>query len=160
MDHSPELDTGITRDIYGMPAFVSIDAADVRRAADWCVAALGFIELFAMPPGPSPSLVHLRRWRYQDILIRKADADATVGPGIQLSFAAEHDELDALAASARRAGARHVEGPADTAWHTRDVTVTTPFGLRVTFTARRPEPERDAEFTARMEQWSREQLPG
>lgn len=160
MEHSPELDSGITRDIYGMPAFVSIDATDVRATADWCVAALGCIELFAMPPGPSPSLVHLRRWRYQDILIRKADADAAVGSGIQLSFAAEHDELDALAASARRSGAERVDGPADTAWNTRDVTVTTPFGLRVTFTARRPEPERDAEFTARMERWTREQLRG
>jgi hypothetical protein len=103
MDRSPELDTGITRDIYGMPAFVSIDAADVRATAHWCATALGLVELFAMPPGPSPSLVHLRRWRYQDILIREAAEDATVGPGIQLSFAADHDELDALAASARRA---------------------------------------------------------
>ena len=63
----PRLDAGITRDIYPMPAFVTLEVIDLERTADWCVNGLDFLELFRMPgPGGAPSLVHLRRWRYQD----------------------------------------------------------------------------------------------
>ena len=140
-----------------MPAFVSLDVQDVRAAARWFVGALDFIELFAMPPGDDPTLVHLRRWRYQDVLLRRSDHDAAVGSGIQLSFAATYDELDHLAARARAFGVAAVDGPEDTPWNTRDLALTSPQGLRIVFTARRPEPLRDAEFTATMNRWSQEQ---
>ena len=156
MDTSPELETGITRDIYGMPAFVTLVVDDVRDAATWFTSALDFIELFAMPPGEHPALVHLRRWRYQDLLVRAGGDGTPVAGGIQLSFAAEYDELEALAAKARAHGAE-VEGPEDTPWNTCDVAVVTPQGLRMIFTARRPEPLRDAAFTADMERWNAEQ---
>lgn len=155
MNTSAELETGITRDIYGMPAFITLEVSDVRTAAAWFTDALDFIELFAMPPGSDPVLIHLRRWRYQDVLVRRG-SDETAGGGIQLSFAAEYDELDALGDRARRNGAA-VDGPADTAWNTRDLTVTSPQGLRIVFTARRPEPQRDAAFTADMNRWNAEQ---
>ncbi|HET6301588.1 VOC family protein [Microbacterium sp.] len=159
MSTSPELQEGITRDIYGMPMFVSLAVADVRAAAAWFTTALDFIELFAMPPGDAPALIHLRRWRYQDILLRRGSADAVVGSGMQLSIAATFDELDALAARARSVAGTAVEGPADTAWNTRDLTVTSPQGLRIVYTARRPEPLRDAAFSADMNRWAAEQLP-
>lgn len=155
MNTSPELDTGITRDIYGMPAFITVQVADVRAAAAWFTTALDFVELFAMPPGDDPMLIHLRRWRYQDILVRRGDA-ASVGAGIQLSFAAEYDELDALAARAREHAS--IEGPADTAWNTRELGVTTPEGLRIVLTARRPEALQDAAFSADMQRWANDQL--
>ncbi|MCR2802116.1 VOC family protein [Microbacterium sp. zg-Y818] len=156
MTISPELTTGITRDIYGMPAFVTLIVPDVRAAASWFTEALDFIELFALPPGDAPTLIHLRRWRYQDLLIRGAsDADAVTG-GIQLSLAADYDELDDLTAKARAQDAE-VEGPTDTAWNTRDLSITTPQGLRLVFTARRPEPLRDEAFTADMRRWNAEQ---
>lgn len=160
MSDSAELQTGITRDIYGMPAFVSLTVADVRAAADWFTTALDFVELFAMPPGDDPMLIHLRRWRYQDILLRRDASDGgsktSVGAGIQLSLAADYDELDAVAAAARAHGAE-VIGPADTAWNTRDVSVVSPQGLRVVYTARRPEPLRDAAFSADMARWNDQQ---
>ena len=154
MTNSPALIEGITRDIYGIPAFVSLDVPDVRDAARWFVGALDFIELFAMPPGDDPTLIHLRRWRYQDILLRRSDTDATIGPGIQLSIAATYEELDDLATRARTFGATTVLGPEDTPWNTRDLTLTSPQGLQIVLTARRPEPLRDAEFTAKMNRWS------
>ncbi|MEV8370050.1 VOC family protein [Microbacterium sp. NPDC064584] len=158
MTDTTELQTGITRDIYGMPAFISLEVDDVRAAARWFVEALDFIELFAMPPGDQPVLIHLRRWRYQDILLRQGAA-ADVGTGVQLSLAATYSELDDLAARAQSFDRTVVEGPADTPWNTRDLTVVSPQGLRLVFTARRPAPLRDAAFTADMKRWSQEQLP-
>lgn len=153
------MQAGISRDIYGMPAFVSLAVSDVRAAAAWFTDVLDFVELFAMPPGDDPVLIHLRRWRYQDILIRRADrgqpeSAAPITGAIQLSFAAEYDELDALAARARRSGAAEVLDPRDTPWNTRDFEVVTPQGLRLVFTARRPEPLRDTAFAEDMDRWN------
>lgn len=159
MTNSPDLLEGVTRDIYGMPAFVSLDVRDVRAAAEWFTGALDFIELFAMPPGDHPALLHLRRWRYQDILLRRSEVDAHVGDGIQLSFSATYHELDGLAARARAYGQSDVDGPTDTPWNTRDLTLVSPQGLRIVLTARRPAPLQDATFTANMERWSTEQAP-
>ncbi len=149
MTRSPELDAGITRDIYGMPAFVTLETFDVLAAAAWFTGALDFIELFRMPPGDDPALVHLRRWRYQDVLVRRG-VEAPAGRSIQLSFAAEYDELGALAQRARDYGADQVVGPVDTAWNTTDLTLLSPQGLRIVLTARRPEPLRDEAFSADM----------
>jgi hypothetical protein len=159
MTNSPELQTGITRDIYGMPAFTKLAVADLFATVAWFTGALDFTELFTMPsPSGDPALVHLRRWRYQDILVVPAGPDVyPIGPGIQVTFAAEFAELDALAARARAFGDGAVDGPADTRWNTRDLTVTSPDGLVVVFTARRPEPLRDGEFSADMQRWAQEQ---
>jgi hypothetical protein len=158
MTNSPELQTGITRDIYGMPAFVKLAVADLASTVAWFTGALDFIELFTMPgPLGGAALVHLRRWRYQDILVVPAEPGQPVGPSIQLTFAAEFEELDGLAARARAFGEGVVDGPADTRWNTRDLSVTGPDGLTVVFTARRPEPLRDARFAADMERWAQEQ---
>jgi hypothetical protein len=157
MTDSPELQTGITRDIYGMPAFVSLDVPDVRAAAEWFTGALDFIELFAMPPSDEPMLIHLRRWKYQDILLRRSTEQASVGRGVQLSIAATYEELDDLADRARSYDEASVEGLFDTAWNTRDLALTSPQGFRIVLTARRPEPLRDAAFTEDMNRWSQEQ---
>jgi hypothetical protein len=159
MTNSPELFEGVTRDIYGMPAFLSLDVENVRAAANWFTGALDFIELFAMPPGDQPALIHLRRWRYQDILIRRNEKGANVGSGIQLSIAATYEELDELAARARAFGETAIDGPIDTPWNTRDLGLISPQGLRIVLTARRPEAFRDAAFTANMDRWSHEQQP-
>ena len=96
--------------------------------------------------------------RYQDILVVPAGPDVyPIGPGIQVTFAAEFAELDALEARARAFGDGAVDGPADTRWNTRDLTVTSPDGLVVVFTARRPEPLRDGEFSADVQRWAQEQ---
>ncbi|HZN73388.1 MAG TPA: hypothetical protein VFC00_17100 [Micromonosporaceae bacterium] len=52
----------VSREIYGMPVFVTLTVADLDRTVDWYVNGLGFISLFTMPgPDGGPALVHLRR---------------------------------------------------------------------------------------------------
>lgn len=158
MTNPPELQTGITRDIYPMPSFPKLAVADLAATVAWFTGALDFIDLFTMPGPNGPVLVHLRRWRYQDILVVPTEGPvAPLGPRIQLTFAAEFEELEALAARARSYGGGTVEGPTDTPWNARDLTVTSDDGVTVVFTARRPEQLRDHEFDANMRRWAAEQ---
>lgn len=57
------------RGIYGMPAFVKIPTGDLAASVDFWTRGLGFIELFTIPG----SLVHLRRWAFQDVLLVAAE---------------------------------------------------------------------------------------
>jgi catechol 2,3-dioxygenase-like lactoylglutathione lyase family enzyme len=149
--------TQITRDIYGMPAFVTLAVTDIDRAVDWYVNGLDFIVLFTVPgPDGEPALVHLRRWRYQDILVRKGTPPT--GGESTLSIMAEVEHLDSLAERARAHGGGNVEGSIDTPWNTRDVCATDPDGYTVVYTARRPEGERDEAFSAMIEREARQQL--
>jgi catechol 2,3-dioxygenase-like lactoylglutathione lyase family enzyme len=149
----------ITRDIYGMPAFVTLTVADLERTVDWYVNGLDFISLFTMPgPDGSPALVHLRRWRYQDILVRPGQPPE--GGEWTVSVMALAEQLDAIAERARAHGGGTVDGPVDTPWNTRDLRTTDPDGYRVVYTARRPEGQQDERFSAMMRREAREQLGG
>ncbi|GIF69730.1 hypothetical protein Ais01nite_77650 [Asanoa ishikariensis] len=150
----PTLDTGITTDIYPMPTFLTIEASNLERTVDFFVNGLDFVSLFTLPgPDGTPMLVHLRRWRYQDILVRRGSPQP--GAGWSISFAALAEELPALAAKAPGT----VDGPTDTPWNTRDLTVTDPDGYRIAFTARRPAGERDEAFGDEIRRLAAEQLP-
>jgi catechol 2,3-dioxygenase-like lactoylglutathione lyase family enzyme len=156
-----ELQTGITRDIYPMPAFVTLTVGDVRRTVDWYVEALGFVPLFTMPgPDGEPALVHLRRWRYQDLLVRPGTPEPGIGAVVSVSALAE--ELDGIAERARaHAGgtaAGSVDGPLETPWNTVDLRTTDPDGYPLVFTARRPESRRDAAFEQRITELATDQL--
>jgi catechol 2,3-dioxygenase-like lactoylglutathione lyase family enzyme len=147
----------VTKDIYGMPAFATLGVRDMARSVDWYVNGLDFIALFTMPgPDGAPALVHLRRWRYQDILLRPGQP--TPGGDWTVSVMALAERLDAIAERARAHGGGTVEGPVDTAWNTRDVRATDPDGYTVVYTARRPEGQLDERFSAQMEELTREQL--
>ena len=100
----PTLDAGVTTDIYPMPAFTTLVVADLDRTVDFYTNALDFVVLFTMPGG---TLVHLRRWRYQDILVRPGDAGP--GAGATLGLASVAEELPALAEKARAHGGGTVE---------------------------------------------------
>jgi uncharacterized glyoxalase superfamily protein PhnB len=147
----------VSRAIYGMPMFATLLAADLDATVSWYVDGLGFIVLFTLPGSDGPALVHLRRWQFQDLLVRPADVAPQPGTGLTLSFAAAHEEIDALAERARAHGRGRVEGPADTPWNTRDLTVTDPDGTVVVFTAARPSAATDQRFNDQMRRWSREQ---
>ena len=100
-----------------MPAFLTLTVADIERSVDWYVNGLDFIVLFTLPgPEGRPSLVHLRRWRYQDILVRTGVPPA--GGDWTFSIMAEADQLDQLAERAQAHGGGTVEGPDDTPWNT------------------------------------------
>jgi catechol 2,3-dioxygenase-like lactoylglutathione lyase family enzyme len=141
-------------EIYPMPMFVTFSVADVAALASWYERALGFAVVFEAPgPGGRPSLVHLRRRKYQDVLITPLPSGSTStepSPALTVSFSAD-GEIDALAERARTAasvGRSAIVGPIDTPWNTRDLRVTDPAGHRLVFTGRNPNP--DAESVARM----------
>ena len=69
--HEPQLPSAeIDRGIYVMPQFVTFEVSDMAAARRWYANGLGFVELAVLPgPAGDPALVHLRRFRYQDILL-------------------------------------------------------------------------------------------
>jgi len=131
-------------EIYPMPMFATLSVADVRGVAAWYESALGFGTVFAAPGAAGqPSLVHLRRRKYQDLLITPAPGDGQPPANLTLTFNAD-GELDAIAERARGAaavGASAILGPVDTPWNTRDLRVTDPVGNRIVFTSRNASPD-------------------
>jgi uncharacterized glyoxalase superfamily protein PhnB len=139
-------------EIYPMPMFVTLAVRDVADVAEWYRRALEFVTIFEAPApdGQQPPMVHLRRRRYQDVLIVAAREDAQPSASLTVTFNAD-GEIGELAERAKAApgfGASAVEGPTHTPWNTTDVRVTDPAGNRIVFTARRENP--DPELEARM----------
>lgn len=132
-DHRPP---DIDRTIYPMPMFATFQVADLSTAEAF-YNAVGFISLATIPGADgSPQVVHLRRMKYQDILIvpgRPQRGSMTV------SFAAGGQDLEQLAGAVRTAAPQgaNVVGPADTPWFTSDVTIEDPDGNRIILTAPR-----------------------
>ena len=128
-------------EIYPMPMFATIAVGDVAATSAWYQEALGFSVVFA---APGAALVHLRRRKYQDVLLVPArEASATAPSSLTITFNVD-GEIDALAARARAAaalGASEVSMPIATPWNTLDVRVTDPAGHRLIFTARNPNPD-------------------
>jgi uncharacterized glyoxalase superfamily protein PhnB len=144
-------------EVYPMPMFATLAVPDVATVVQWYQDALGFGVMFTMPgPGGAPSLVHLRRRKYQDVLMVPATATPVAAPpSLTLTFQAD-DEVAALAERARAVqavGATAVVGPIDTPWNTTDLRVTDPAGHRLVFTSRRanPDPDQAARWAAMME---------
>ncbi|MFE2974167.1 VOC family protein [Streptomyces sp. NPDC059258] len=122
------------RGIYGMPAFVTIPTSDLAASVDFWVRGLGFFELFGVPG----TMVHLRRWAFQDVLLVAAASVPEQPPAMGFSFAGVLGQVDALAEACRALRPDAVDGPRDTPWNTRDVEVITPENARVVFTAAKP----------------------
>lgn len=122
------------RGIYGMPAFVTIPTSDLAESVDFWVRGLGFFELFSIPG----TLVHLRRWAFQDVLLVPAAEVADQAPAMSYSFSGVLSQVDPLVEACRALRPDSVDGPRDTPWNTRDVTVITPENARIVFTAAKP----------------------
>jgi len=122
------------RGIYGMPAFVTIPTGDLAESVDFWVRGLGFIELFSIPG----SVVHLRRWAFQDVLLVPAASVPEEAPAMSVTFSCVLSQIDSLVEDCRALRPDSVEGPRDTPWTTRDVTVITPENARIVFTAAKP----------------------
>jgi uncharacterized glyoxalase superfamily protein PhnB len=134
-------------ELYPMPFFVTLAVEAPAEVAAWYAQALGFGVMFAGP------VVHLRRRKYQDLLLVQAGpaAPPTAG-GPALRFDAD-GELEALAERVRAAapvGRAQVEGPVDTPWNTTELRVTDPAGHVLVFHARRanPDPAQEARWRA------------
>ena len=133
-------DGGIDTAIYGMPGFVTFTVSNVAASLHWYVDGLGFVLLAELPgPAGTPALVHLRRHRYQDILLVPAppgevESDQPRGRGVRYGVRAGAEDLYARAAQARRIGSGTVEGPARTPWNTLDLVCRDPDGYEVVLT--------------------------
>lgn len=134
-------------EVYPMPMFAAMETADVDALAQWYQDALGFGIMFKMPcPGGQPTLVHLRRRKYQDVLIRPAQPGSAipeVGSGWSLCLQAgeDVDQLVARAAALRAIGKSRIEPPTDTPWNTRQVRILDPDGRLLVFSQPRCVPE-------------------
>src|SRR5215467_14399556 len=146
-------------EIYPMPAFATLAVTDVAAVAAWYERALGFSTVFRAPAvGGQPALVHLRRRKYQDLLLTPAQpgtAPSEAPSSLTLSFSVA-DEVDALAERARAVeplGRSSIAGPVNTPWNTRDLRVTDPAGHRLIFTGLNPnpDPEQQARIRAMFE---------
>lgn len=128
----------IDDEIYVMPQFVTLEVSHLERSRSWYRDALGFHEL-AVLPGPDgvPALVHLRRYRYQDLLLVPTDEPVVASPHSTLTFAwaGTHEELEQAADHARSVEGGTVEGPLEMPWFTVDVRCTDPDGHRIVLTA-------------------------
>ena len=143
-DTTPETD----RTIYPMPMFATFQVADIA-VAEAFYQAVGFISLATIPgPDGSPAVVHLRRMKYQDLLLVPGEPERG---STTVTFAAGGQDLVALADALRARGTR-VEDPSDTAWFTSDLTIDDPDGNRVILTG-----FREAEQGQALE-WARENI--
>lgn len=125
------------RGIYGMPAFVTIPTHDLSTSTQFWTAGLGFFELFTIPG----TLVHLRRWAFQDVLLVAADPaplPASEPPALTYSYACILTELDGIAADCRALAPGAVGDPRDTPWNSREVEILTPENARIVVTAAKP----------------------
>lgn len=130
---TPEVD----REIYVMPAFTTLSVTELGQATRW-YRHLGFEVLAEMGDGPG-RLVHLRRYRYQDLLLvlRGPAEDAPTGARSWTSFShtGPLEELEAMAAALRTDGTGSVKGPEAMPWHAIELRATDADGHTVVLTA-------------------------
>lgn len=122
------------RGIYAMPAFVTIPTSDLAKSMDFWIRGLGFVELFSVPG----TVVHLRRWAFQDVLLVQASSIPEQAPAFSVSFSYVLSQIDSVVEACRALRPNSVDGPRDTLWNTRDVEVTTPENARIVVTAAKP----------------------
>lgn len=122
------------RGIYAMPAFVRIPSSDLEASVDFWTRGLGFIDLFSVPD----TIVHLRRWAFQDVLLVPTTNTPGQTPGMSLSFSCVMSQIEAVFEACRVLSPNSVTEPQDTFWNTRDLEIITPENVRVVFTAAKP----------------------
>jgi uncharacterized glyoxalase superfamily protein PhnB len=124
--------------VYAMPMFLRLAAGDPLRTLDFFTRALDFDVMFRGPDaGGVPVLVHLRRSKYQDVLVMPSRQAVQPAMALSVSFTvADADALDALAERIRRHAPETLAGPIDTPWNARELTVRDPDGNAFVFTAR------------------------
>lgn len=131
-------------DVYPMPMFLRLETRDLAATVRWYREALAFGVMFEMP-----MMAHLRRKKFQDLLVLSSAAGGAPAPGLVISLEAE-GEVEALwrkASAAAPVGASRVEGPpVVTPWNARELRVIDPDGRLLVF----HEQAKDAEAAARM----------
>ena len=125
-------------EFYPMPMFPTLAVADIGASASWYTEQVGFARVFAIPEtGGDVALEHLRWSKYADLLlVPETSASCPVqdkGTGISLSFLAQVETIDDMAARLEANRVEVTEGPVDRPWNTRDIVIIDPDGFRLIF---------------------------
>ncbi len=125
-------------EFYPMPMFPTLSVTDIGASASWYTEKVGFARVFAIPgTGGEVALEHLRWSKYADLLlVPEASAPypaQTKGTGISLSFLAQTEAIDDMAARLEDSGVEIKEGPVNRPWNTRDIVILDPDGYRLIF---------------------------
>lgn len=140
-----EQPTTVTRDIYPMPAFLTLTVSDLERSVLWYTEGLDFVELARMP-----QLVHLRRFRFQDILLfpqRPGTPPAAPGAGWSYSLLGGPG-LPALAERLAAHSPGASAGMQRMPWNVDELRCVDPDGYTIVFTERVPDDQIDEAFSA------------
>ena len=117
-------------DFYPMPMFINLEVSNLDLSAEWYQQALGFRVVYRVP-----GLVHLRRDRYQDVLLFPSESGGmdSPGKGVVIQLQAGEVSVDEIADKTRQVGSTDVIGPLERPWNVREVTVRDPDGYRLRF---------------------------
>lgn len=120
----------VLEDYYPMPMFINLGVTDIDVSVEWYQNTLGFREIFQIP-----GMVHLRRERFQDLLLFPTQASDlnSPGEGIVIQFQAGEISVEEIAHKARQQGSSDVDGPLERPWNVREVSVQDPDGYRLRF---------------------------
>ncbi|WP_332898472.1 VOC family protein [Haladaptatus sp. CMSO5] len=119
---------------YPMPLFCQLAVSDIEGSLAW-YDALGFTTIYAMPV-----MSHVRYRKYADIMLVAdemrvgEERPASRGSGLSIYINVENESVDDVAARAKAYGVDIENGPTDTPWNTREISVRDPDGYRVVFT--------------------------
>ena len=125
-------------EFYPMPMFPTLSVTDIGASGSWYTEQVGFSRVFAIPgTGGEVALEHLRWNKHADLmLVPETSAPYPVqakGTGISLSFLAQTEAIDDMAARLEANGVEIAEGPVNRPWNTRDIVIIDPDGFRLIF---------------------------
>jgi len=117
-------------DFYPMPMFVNLEVSDLDSSVNWYQKALGFRVVYR-----GPDLIHLRRERYQDLLLFSPQTGELIAPGdgVVIQFQAGEISVGKIAEASRQVELTIVEGPVERPWNVREVTIRDPDGYQIKF---------------------------
>ena len=118
-------------DVYPMPMFMRLETRDLAATVQWYREALGFGVMFEMP-----MMAHLRRKKFQDVLLFASGTGGAPSHGLAIAFEAEGevDEIWRQALGTATVGLAKVEGePRVMPWNARELRVVDPDGRALVF---------------------------
>ena len=124
------------RGIYLMPMFMCLYSHDLEESEVFWTQGLGFINLYTMPG----MMIHLRRWAFQDVLIRKSgsntgDSDTDMESIGSLSVAVTEKQISKIVDACERLRPGSTSAPLRKPWNSLEARIHTPEGLILILTA-------------------------
>ena len=124
------------RGIYLMPMFMCLYSHNLGESEAFWTQGLGFINLYTMPG----MMIHLRRWAFQDVLIRKSgsntrSSDTDMESIGSLSVAVAEKQIGKIVDACERLRPGSTSAPIGKPWNSLEARIHTPEGLVLTLTA-------------------------